>query len=265
MNKIIKRFVEAFLEVSGLRVEAQANEAAAEKAAQAAKENAAREKYAAAMARVNDLAGKEFAIYDYDRGGFRLSEKEEQIKVLASFRKMVANDIATATSAQFLYEDVSKCVAPTLLPYLYDTDEKQDETLPYSKDEENLVVDNTTITPLVTPGMMDRFGGHIVRKSDIAAEKMLLSDLPKYYKNFGVVTPGGNRHKVADAFINRNCGTIRVRVIDDSPLFENLETDGAWWYATKTGRKTQKVADWRVAVVFSIRKMEMALEKEVNK
>lgn len=263
MNKFFERLKEAFLEATGLRVEAQVAEAAAEKAAQAAEENTAREKYAAAMARVNSLAGEEFAIYDYDRGGFRLTEKEEQIKVLASFRKMVANDLATATTAQFLYEDVSKCVAPTLLPYLYDTEEKQGEMLPHSNDEQSIDVDNTAVTPLVTPGMMDRFGGHIVRKSDIAAEKMLLSDLPKYYKNFGIVTPGGNRHKVADAFINRNCGTIRVRVIDDTPLFDNLLTDGAWWYA-KSGRKTQKVADWRVAVIFSIRQMERKLEKEVK-
>lgn len=267
---IIERFVEAFMEVSGLRVEAQANEAAEAEKAKAEKENAAREKYAAAMERVVTFKIGRGIHYDYETGGWVANTAEDIIAGLAGIRKLVANDLASEVMAKFVYDpEVTSCERTPEVPYMWLDDDGKEVLLTYRPGqkvpmkEKVVEVDNTKMTLIACPGMDDRFIGHTVRKSALCAEKMNGGETPKLYKNFELLYPGGNRHKLVDAFVNRNSGTMRVYEVDDSELFEKLGTDGAFWYM-KDGRKVQEVSDWRIAVIFSIRKMEMALEKEVK-
>ena len=258
------------MEASGLRVEAQVAEAAEAEKAKAEKENAFRENYAKAMERVATFQTGRGVHYNYGTGEWVINTPEDVEMGLAGIRKLVANDLASEVMAKFVYDpEVTSCERTPEVPYMWLDEDGKEVLLTYRPgrkvpvQEKVVEVDNTKMTLIACPGMDDRFIGHTVRKSALCAEKMNGGETPKYYKNFGLLYPGGNRHKLVDAFVNRNSGTMRVYEIDDSELFENLVTDGAYFYM-KDGRKVQEVSDWRIAVIFSIRQMEMVLEKEAK-
>ena len=265
---MIKKIVEMLLGFFAGKP-AVVEETAEEKARRekAKKEASFRENYAKAMERVEDFASKRFVKrYGYDKRPTTMTDEEIAVG-LSGLRKIAANNLAFSVMSKYVYDpEVTSCEYVPWVPTEWLDENGNKVFLQYYRKkkvskEEIIPFDRTEMTLIACPGIDEKFVGHMERPTELKGEWMS-DETPTFYKNFELLYPGGNRHKLVDAFLNRNTGTIRTYVVDDIELFENLTTDGAFWYM-KDGRKVDSVSDWRIAVIFSIRQKELELEGKI--
>lgn len=213
--------------------------------------------YLITIARAEGLIAEDPVCYDYDNKDDMFIDESGKVKILATFRRIIAKDLSASVMAQYLY-DCKPGYVPDF-PYKYVDRDKNEQTIGYGTVE---VMNVSDAIPIVCPDIQKRLAGHILRKSPLDPEKMRRSDLPEYHLGTELLYPGGNRHKLVDAVANGRGGEIAVRVIDDGPLFDNLYTDGAYWYSKWTGEKLAEVSDWRIAVIFFLAQREREMEKK---
>ena len=84
-----------------------------------------------------------------------------------------------------------------------------------------------------------------------------------YYKELNICQVMNGNHSIA-AGIYTEKGTVLAKIVDMKPLFENLKTDGAYYYSIHNNTIIEKVQDFRIAVIFEIAKMKYKLENELE-
>lgn len=82
----------------------------------------------------------------------------------------------------------------------------------------------------------------------------------KYYEPLGICTVVNGRHSIAAGAIYEK-GEIEAEVIDISPLFKYMHTDGENWINTETDIVFKEVMDFRVAVIYELIRMKRKLLK----
>ena len=84
-----------------------------------------------------------------------------------------------------------------------------------------------------------------------------------YYKELNICQVMNGNHSIA-AGIYTEKGTVLAKIVDMKPLFENLKTDGAYYYSIHNNTIIEEVQDFRIAVIFEIAKMKYKLENELE-
>ena len=84
-----------------------------------------------------------------------------------------------------------------------------------------------------------------------------------YYPQIDFCITTGDGHHSTSLAIARKKGSINATVVDMTPLFENIYTDGTYWYSKYDNKKlkgnSEEVQDFRIAVLF-----ELARRKHFN-
>jgi hypothetical protein len=84
-----------------------------------------------------------------------------------------------------------------------------------------------------------------------------------YYKhmNYGWIENGN--HSITAA-IQAKAGEIILPLIDETPLFSILETDGAYWINSKTMRVLGETEDFRLALIYTLTRRRLEIERSTT-
>ena len=74
----------------------------------------------------------------------------------------------------------------------------------------------------------------------------------RYYPCWNlVVVDSGSRHRIADAYTNRDTCPVSVEIYEDWRLYDRITTDGAHWRQIGSGRIIgEAIHDYRLGVIF---------------
>lgn len=66
-----------------------------------------------------------------------------------------------------------------------------------------------------------------------------------------VVVNNGSRHRIADAYTNRDTCPVSVEIYEDWRLYDRITTDGAHWWQIGSGKIIgESIHDYRLGVIF---------------
>jgi len=205
-----------------------------------------------------NIQSYENALYVIEHRAFELScgECDREI-MLRSFRKAISLDLT--------YSNIAK------IAYLYRPN-PYNLQLPdhyYNKDGERVFLKtNYAAVPLKdnyvieTPSDTKKWMKHLLRKENLDLSKFKERP-PLYYPRLNLIMQGaGSVRRTAEAFINRPDNIILALCLEDKDIYMNVITDGAYWIDKHSGRKIEKVHDYRLALIFTIKQMELYCEQE---
>ena len=182
-----------------------------------------------------------------------ISFYSDKLFALKSIRKIISLDLAYSTMSLYAYvRKPFDAALPLSLPIYY-----------YSKNQEKIALKEITndinlrdAVYIGLPYQNDKWKYRLKRKTPSNPEQFSRA-YPYYYPELDLVLQGSNnKHRVAEAFLNRRDSLIRVCQYDDEPLFENVDTDGAFWINKHTNTRFQRTYDFRFALIYKIRLAE---------
>lgn len=183
----------------------------------------------------------------------------EEKKILLNYMMdVIKRDIQSEYIADLFYHDESKTIEYEFVPFMYYDKDGTKHNIEISKTQEISLKDNYVITfPWDRWRMYDNIINIVKNgfKNDTNNHKVY------YYEELDMCQVINGNHSIATGIYTQN-GTVLAKVISMKHLFENLKTDGAYFYSIHDNREIEKVKDFRIAVLFEISKMKYELEKK---
>lgn len=175
-------------------------------------------------------------IYDFPHGDIQLKRK----KLYESFRRMISLDLTYSTLATYAY-----CKKRSILPRL-------EFDLPYKEGIVNL---NETFL-IDAPYQDDKWQKHLFRKNELNNE-LIKEDIPSYYPSLNFTIIGdGNKHRIAEAYLNKRPAAVKMKIMDDADLLNNVYTDGESWI-NNNGYIFDSVKNYKLALIYTLKQKEM--------
>ena len=189
-------------------------------------------------------------------------EGDERIVMLRSFRKLISKDLMYSYLSSIAYENKGRWMTLPNMPTWYKNNNGEEVNL------ERTIIDGVNIKELCLiddPYQTNKWNYHLMRKNELDPQEMKKEGIAYYYPTFDIVLIGaGNCHRTAEAMLNRKDCIIPVRKYDDSLLLENVKTDGAYWLSMHDNSIIDKCTDFRLAVIYEIKRMEQGTEEEAE-
>lgn len=180
---------------------------------------------------------------------------DSELSILKSYRKIITLELAHSKLMQF-----TKCTDNCFnlsFPYYYIDEKGTKYELYHELSEEELTNKYVVESPYDTKKWMY----HLNRTDELDPSEFKESGRPDYYPELNLILQGaGSIHRTAEAFLNKRKGRARVNKYDDTPLFDNIVTDGAKWINKHTNEPIGNIQDFRLALIFEIRRREKLLE-----
>lgn len=195
------------------------------------------------------------------------SEKR-QLCLLQSFRKIVTLHLASGNIANFIYDsNAEKRWLGFAIPDTYVN--KNGNSVSISSDVEDVSLIDENIDVVEYLWNIERWenhlSNHIIEGEPLKADLFVTEELPHYYPELNLILAGGGcTHRTAEAYIHKRKGLAKVERYDISKLIECVKTDGVNWINEINNEPIgREIDDYRIAVIFTLRKMEKKLEKEI--
>ena len=185
---------------------------------------------------------------------------EEKKTILTYMMDVIKRDIQSEYIADLFYNDESKRISLEFVPTLYFDKDGIKHYLEFSECQEVSLKDNYVITFPLNCG---RMGDNILNIIKNGFKNYPINHIVYYYKELNICQVMNGNHSIA-AGIYTEKGTVLAKIVDMKPLFENLKTDGAYYYSIHNNTIIEKVQDFRIAVIFEIAKMKYKLENELE-
>lgn len=195
------------------------------------------------------------------------SEKR-QLCLLQSLRKIVTLHLASGNIANFIYDsNAEKRWLGFAIPDTYVN--KNGNSVSISSDVEDVSLIDENIDVVEYLWNIERWenhlSNHIIEGEPLKADLFVTEELPHYYPELNLILAGGGcTHRTAEAYIHKRKGLAKVERYDISKLIECVKTDGVNWINEINNEPIgREIDDYRIAVIFTLRKMEKKLEKEI--
>lgn len=206
-------------------------------------------------------------ISNIEKNMIGISEKR-QLCLLQSFRKIVTLHLASGDIANFIYDsNAEKRWLGFAIPDTYVN--KNGNSVSISSDVEDVSLIDENIDVVEYLWNIERWenhlSNHIIEGEPLKADLFLTEELPHYYPELNLILAGGGcTHRTAEAYIHKRKGLAKVERYDISELIECVKTDGVNWINEINNEPIgREIDDYRIAVIFTLRKMEKKLEKEI--
>ena len=195
------------------------------------------------------------------------SEKR-QLCLLQSLRKIVTLHLASGNIANFIYDsNAEKRWLGFAIPDTYVN--KNGNSVSISSDVEDVSLIDENIDVVEYLWNIERWenhlSNHIIEGEPLKADLFVTEELPHYYPELNLILAGGGcTHRTAEAYIHKRKGLAKVERYDISELIECVKTDGVNWINEINNEPIgREIDDYRIAVIFTLKKMEKKLEKEI--
>lgn len=181
---------------------------------------------------------------------------DDKVNAISSFRKIISLDLAYSIMSLYVYtKEPFSAMLPVSFPFFYcdqnGKEKKLEERIKDIKIKDNIYIG--------CPCQDDKWQYHINRNTELDPNQFSKS-YPYYYPEFNLIFQGsGNKHRTAEAFLNRNEAVLRVIQFNDTPLFDNVKTDGAFWINKHTNTRFQRTFDFRLALIYELKECERNL------
>lgn len=182
--------------------------------------------------------------------------QEDRIKLYKSFRTIISKDLSYRTISRFAYSDeISPSDALGILSHYYDENGAKKALKSVNKD---IILNQENMFLISFPSEIGKWKRHLTREEPLDKERMKNETIPYMFKETSLVfATGGNRHKTSDSYLNRKPVEIPVTYYDDTPLYKNVITDGMNWINKHTGESIGTIYEFRLALIFAIRQLEI--------
>lgn len=206
-------------------------------------------------------------ISNIEKNMIGISEKR-QLCLLQSLRKIVTLHLASGNIANFIYDsNAEKRWLGFAIPNTYVN--KNGNSVSISSDVEDVSLIDENIDVVEYLWNIERWenhlSNHIIEGEPLKADLFVTEELPHYYPELNLILAGGGcTHRTAEAYIHKRKGLAKVERYDISELIECVKTDGVNWINEINNEPIgREIDDYRIAVIFTLRKMEKKLEKEI--
>lgn len=206
-------------------------------------------------------------ISNIEKNMIGISEKR-QLCLLQSLRKIVTLHLASGNIANFIYDsNAEKRWLGFAIPDTYVN--KNGNSVSISSDVEDVSLIDENIDVIEYLWNIERWenhlSNHIIEGEPLKADLFVTEELPHYYPELNLILAGGGcTHRTAEAYIHKRKGLAKVERYDISELIECVKTDGVNWINEINNEPIgSEIDDYRIAVIFTLRKMEKKLEKEI--
>lgn len=206
-------------------------------------------------------------ISNIEKNMIGISEKR-QLCLLQSLRKIVTLHLASGNIANFIYDsNAEKRWLGFAIPDTYVN--KNGNSVSISSDVEDVSLIDENIDVVEYLWNIERWenhlSNHIIEGEPLKADLFVTEELPHYYPELNLILAGGGcTHRTAEAYIHKRKGLAKVERYDISKLIECVKTDGVNWINEINNEPIgSEIDDYRIAVIFTLRKMEKKLEKEI--
>lgn len=206
-------------------------------------------------------------ISNIEKNMIGISEKR-QLCLLQSLRKIVTLHLASGNIANFIYDsNAEKRWLGFAIPDTYVN--KNGNSVSISSDVEDVSLIDENIDVVEYLWNIERWenhlSNHIIEGEPLKADLFVTEELPHYYPELNLILAGGGcTHRTAEAYIHKRKGLAKVERYDISELIECVKTDGVNWINEINNEPIgREIDDYRIAVIFTLRKMEKKLEKEI--
>lgn len=206
-------------------------------------------------------------ISNIEKNMIGISEKR-QLCLLQSLRKIVTLHRASGNIANFIYDsNAEKRWLGFAIPDTYVN--KNGNSVSISSDVEDVSLIDENIDVVEYLWNIERWenhlSNHIIEGEPLKADLFVTEELPHYYPELNLILAGGGcTHRTAEAYIHKRKGLAKVERYDISELIECVKTDGVNWINEINNEPIgREIDDYRIAVIFTLRKMEKKLEKEI--
>ena len=206
-------------------------------------------------------------ISNIEKNMIGISEKR-QLCLLQSVRKIVTLHLASGNIANFIYDsNAEKRWLGFAIPDTYVN--KNGNSVSISSDVEDVSLIDENIDVVEYLWNIERWenhlSNHIIEGEPLKADLFVTEELPHYYPELNLILAGGGcTHRTAEAYIHKRKGLAKVERYDISELIECVKTDGVNWINEINNEPIgREIDDYRIAVIFTLRKMEKKLEKEI--
>lgn len=206
-------------------------------------------------------------ISNIEKNMIGISEKR-QLCLLQSIRKIVTLHLASGNIANFIYDsNAEKRWLGFAIPDTYVN--KNGNSVSISSDVEDVSLIDENIDVVEYLWNIERWENHLsnhkIEGEPLKADLFVTEELPHYYPELNLILAGGGcTHRTAEAYIHKREGLAKVERYDISELIECVKTDGVNWINEINNEPIgSEIDDYRIAVIFTLRKMEKKLEKEI--
>lgn len=173
---------------------------------------------------------------------------------------IIKRDIQSEYIADLFYHDEAKTMRMPMFPEIYYDKDGKEHELKFSENQEISLKEKCVIT---FPWERKRMSDNIINIVKNGFKNYPINHDVYYYKELNICQVLNGNHSIATGIYTQK-GTVLAKVIDMKPLFENIETDGEYFYNIYNGVRIREVQDFRVAVIFEIAKMKDKLENEME-
>lgn len=185
---------------------------------------------------------------------------EEKKTILTYMMDVIKRDIQSEYIADLFYHDEAKTMRMPMFPEIYYDKDGKEHELKFSENQEISLKEKCVIT---FPWERKRMSDNIINIVKNGFKNYPINHDVYYYKELNICQVLNGNHSIATGIYTQK-GTVLAKVIDMKPLFENIETDGEYFYNIYNGVRIREVQDFRVAVIFEIAKMKDKLENEME-
>lgn len=199
-------------------------------------------------------------ISNIEKNMIGISEKR-QLCLLQSLRKIVTLHLASGNIANFIYDsNAEKRWLGFAIPDTYVN--KNGNSVSISSDVEDVSLIDENIDVVEYLWNIERWenhlSNHIIEGEPLKADLFVTEELPHYYPELNLILAGGGcTHRTAEAYIHKRKGLAKVERYDISELIECVKTDGVNWINEINNEPIgREIDDYRIAVIFTLRKME---------
>ena len=206
-------------------------------------------------------------ISNIEKNMIGISEKR-QLCLLQSLRKIVTLHLASGNIANFIYDsNAEKRWLGFAIPDTYVNKNGNSASISSDVEDVSLIDENIDVVEYLwnIERWENHLSNHIIEGEPLKADLFVTEELPHYYPELNLILAGGGcTHRTAEAYIHKRKGLAKVERYDISELIECVKTDGVNWINEINNEPIgREIDDYRIAVIFTLRKMEKKLEKEI--
>lgn len=181
----------------------------------------------------------------YNAGLLKLPVNEKEI--YSAFRKMISLDMTYSALAAYAYKDSSLNLPRTELP--------KEEHLGF--EIKDILLDDTYFIDCAYNDV--KWYKHLFRNLPLNNALLCESNIPVYFPTLNLAIIGSdNRHRLADSYLKREKTKVKMKVYDDTALFEEIDTDGEYWINKEDGSRIFRASNFKLALIFKLKQIELA-------